>query len=101
MRNSLFVKLLVAFALVVLVGTALMTFLANRAASGGLTLFVDQSAQTPGPAGGPPLCMVLRGDRFVGRDRRVPSTASHTAERTEGSGLGAECPSPLGGVAGK
>ena len=45
MRNSLFVKLLVAFALVVMVGTALMTFLANRAASGGLTLFVDQSAQ--------------------------------------------------------
>lgn len=45
MRTSLFVKLLVAFAVVVLVGTGLMTFLANRAASGGLTLFVDQSAQ--------------------------------------------------------
>ena len=45
MRSSLFVKLLVAFALVVMVGTILMTFLANRAASGGLTLFVDQSAQ--------------------------------------------------------
>ncbi len=45
MKSSLFVKLLIAFALVVLVGTALMTFLANRAASGGLNLFVDQSAQ--------------------------------------------------------
>ena len=45
MRGSLFVKLLVAFALVVMVGTVLMTFLANRAASGGLTLFVDQSSQ--------------------------------------------------------
>ena len=45
MRTSLFVKLLIAFALVVMVGTVLMTFLANRAASGGLTLFVDQASQ--------------------------------------------------------
>ena len=44
MRSSLFVKLLIAFALVVMVGTVLMTFLANRAASGGLNLFVDQSS---------------------------------------------------------
>ena len=45
MKTSLFVKLLIAFALVVVVGTGLMTFLANRAASGGLTLFVDQSTE--------------------------------------------------------
>ena len=45
MRTSLFIKLLIAFALVVFVGTGLMIFLANRAASGGLTVFVDQSTQ--------------------------------------------------------
>ena len=45
MRTSLFVKLLIAFGLVVLVGTGLMVFLANRAASGGFTVFVDQTSQ--------------------------------------------------------
>ncbi len=45
MRASLFVKLLIAFSLVVLVGTGLMVFLANRAASGGFTVFVDQTSQ--------------------------------------------------------
>ena len=45
MRASLFVKLLIAFGLVVLMGTGLMVFLANRAASGGFTVFVDQTSQ--------------------------------------------------------
>ena len=45
MRASLSVKLLIAFGLVVLVGTGLMVFLANRAASGGFTVFLDQTSQ--------------------------------------------------------
>ncbi|MFC1935477.1 sensor histidine kinase [Chloroflexota bacterium] len=45
MRISLFVKLIVAFFLVVAIGTGLMAFLANRAATGGLQLYISHDAE--------------------------------------------------------
>ncbi len=45
MRASLFLKLTLAFILVVLAGTALMAFLANRSATGGLSLYVDRGSE--------------------------------------------------------
>lgn len=45
MRASLFLKLTLAFILVVLAGTALMAFLANRSATGGLSAYVDRGSE--------------------------------------------------------
>ena len=44
MRSSLYIKLMAAFVLVVLSGTVLTAFLANRTATGELDVFVSQAA---------------------------------------------------------
>ena len=45
MRASLFFKFTLAFILVVLAGISLMAFLANRSATGGLSLYVDRGSE--------------------------------------------------------
>lgn len=45
MRNSLYFKLMAAFVIVVLSGTILTAFFANRTASGGLDVFVNRGAE--------------------------------------------------------
>ena len=45
MRASLFLKFTLAFVLVVLAGTSLMAFLANRSATGGLSLYVGRGSE--------------------------------------------------------
>ena len=45
MRASLFFKFTLAFILVVLAGICLMAFLANRSATGGLSLYVDRGSE--------------------------------------------------------
>ena len=96
MRASLFLKFTLAFVLVVLAGTSLMAFLANRSATGGLSLYVDRGSELWAHRLAPVLVAYYSQPTVLGRHRPVPDSSDPAVDvRREESGQESTLGGPL------